>query len=97
MCVLTSNQVLPIANSLSSRASFWRCSTLGSVPEHTFYDNKFNPKTCHNRTVPRGTTSKKRPVFIWATMQRIVVIPCRRFGTDRLSRSVGKELLLHAA
>jgi hypothetical protein len=38
----TSHQVLPTENSLSSRASFWRYSTLGSIPEHTFCNNKFN-------------------------------------------------------
>jgi len=44
MCKLpTSNQVLPTANSLDSRASFWRHSTLGSIPEHKYCNSKFNP------------------------------------------------------
>ena len=40
--VPTRNQVLPIANSLDSRALFCGYSTLGSIPEHKFCNNKFN-------------------------------------------------------
>jgi hypothetical protein len=54
-------------------------------------------KTCHNRTVPRGTTSEKRFALFWAITKRIVIIPFRRFLGDRLSRSVGKDLQIYAA
>jgi len=35
--------------------------------------------------------------LFWFITQRGVLIPHRRFGTDRLSRNVGKELPLLAA
>jgi len=38
-----------------------------------------------------------RTVLICAIMQQVAVIPYRRFGTDRLSRNVGKELPILAA
>ena len=39
----------------------------------------------------------KRPAIFRAITQRVVVIPYRRFGTDKLSQYVGKELPLLAA
>jgi len=35
--------------------------------------------------------------LFWFITQRVVIITCRRFGTDRLSRNVSKELPLLAA
>jgi len=79
MCELpTSNQVLPIVNSLDSRASFWRFSTLGSISEHKFCNNKFNLfENISQQTVTRGTTLGKRSVLFWVITPRIVVFPYR--------------------
>jgi len=38
-----------------------------------------------------------RTSLLWVITQRVVVIPCLRFGTICRSRNVGKELLLLSA
>jgi len=44
-----------------------------------------------------GSSLNTKSVVFWEITQRIAVIPYRRFGTDRLSSNVCKELLLYAA
>ena len=39
-----------------------------------------------------SATKLVRTALLFAIMQRVAVIPYRRFGTDGLSRNVGEEL-----